>query len=148
MRTITKHRPMEILLVEDSDSDVRLIAKTFSKTEIEYNLSIVKDGVAAVSFLHREGQYNKVPRPDIIFLDLHLPKQDGLGVLTQIKSEPDLRNIPVIILTSSASQQDITRCYQMNANCYLTKPSTKEDFCHTVKILEDFWLNTAKLPFD
>ena len=148
MSIITKHRPMEILLVEDSDSDAKLIAKTFSKTEIDYNLSIIKDGVEAVSFLRQEGQYNTVPRPDIIFLDLHLPKQDGLGVLNQIKSEPNLRNIPVIILTSSASQQDITKCYQMNANCYLTKPSTREDFCRTVKILEDFWLNTAKLPFD
>ena len=148
MKTLTKHRPLEILLVEDSSSDATLIAKILAKAEIPHNLRIVEDGVEAVSFLHREGRYDKIPRPDIIFLDLHLPKKDGLGVLAEIKSEPSLRNIPVIILTASASQEDITKCYQMNANCYLTKPSTSEDFCRTVKVLEDFWLNIAQLPLN
>ncbi len=146
MNTITKHRPPEILLVEDSITDATLIAKILAKAGISHNLRIVEDGVEAVSFLYREGRYDKMPRPDIIFLDLHLPKKDGLGVLAEIKSEPRLRNIPVIILTSSASQEDITKCYQMNANCYLTKPSTSEDFCRTVEVLEDFWLNIVQLP--
>ena len=146
MNTITKHRPPEILLVEDSITDATLIAKILAKAGISHNLRIVEDGVEAVSFLYREGRYDKMPRPDIIFLDLHLPKKDGLGVLAEIKSEPSLRNIPVIILTSSASQEDITKCYQMNANCYLTKPSTSEDFCRTVEVLEDFWLNIVQLP--
>ena len=148
MKTITKHRSLEILLVEDSITDATLIAKMFAQAEIPHNLRIVEDGVEAVSFLYREGRYNKMPRPDIIFLDLHLPKKDGLGVLDQIKSEPSLRNIPVIILTSSASQKDITKCYQMNANCYLTKPSTSEDFCRTLEVLEDFWLNIVQLPLN
>ncbi len=144
---------MEILLVEDSESDAKLITKAFSRTNITPpnitpNFRIVKDGVEAVAFLYKEKPYDKMPRPDIIFLDLHLPKKDGLGVLTEIKSEPSLRNIPVIILTSSALQQDITKCYQMNANCYLTKPSTSEEFYRTVKIIEDFWFNIAKLPLD
>lgn len=148
MNTITKHRPPEILLVEDSITDATLIAKILAKAGISHNLRIVEDGVEAVSFLYREGRYDKMPRPDIIFLDLHLPKKDGLGVLAEIKSEPSLRNIPVIILTSSASQEDITKCYQMNANCYLTKPSTSEDFCRTVEVLEDFWLNIVQLPLN
>ena len=148
MKTITKHRPTEILLVEDSESDAKLITKVFSRTDITPNFRVVKDGVEAVAFLYQQKPYDKMPRPDIIFLDLHLPKKNGLDVLAEIKSEPRLRNIPVIILTSSASQQDITKCYQMNANCYLTKPSTSEEFCRTIKIIEDFWLNIAKLPLD
>ncbi|MDJ0682549.1 MAG: response regulator [Xenococcaceae cyanobacterium MO_167.B52] len=148
MNTITNHKPMEILLVEDSESDALLISKTFSRTQMKFNLTVIKDGVEAVSFLHKEGQYDQTPRPDIIFLDLHLPKKNGLGVLAEIKSEPNLRNIPVIILTSSNSQKDVQECYQNNANCYLTKPTSKEDFCHTVKIIEDFWLNIAKLPLN
>ncbi len=139
---------MEILLVEDSESDALLISKTFSSTQIKFNLTVVKDGVEAVSFLHKEGKYYQMPRPDIIFLDLHLPKKNGLGVLTEIKSEPNLRNIPVIILTSSTSQEDVKECYQHHANCYLTKPSTKEDFCHAVKVIKDFWLNIAKIPLN
>ncbi len=148
MKTLTKHRPLEILLVEDSIADATLIAKILAQAKISHNLRIVEDGVEAISFLHREGRYDKMPRPDIIFLDLHLPKKDGLGVLAEIKSEPSLRNIPVIILTASASQEDITKCYQMNANCYLTKPSTSEDFCRTVKVIEDFWLNIAQIPLN
>ncbi|MDJ0573780.1 MAG: response regulator [Xenococcaceae cyanobacterium MO_234.B1] len=148
MKTLTKHRPLEILLVEDSIADATLIAKILAQAKISHNLRIVEDGVEAISFLHREGRYDKTPRPDIIFLDLHLPKKDGLGVLAEIKSEPSLRNIPVIILTASASQEDITKCYQMNANCYLTKPSTSEDFCRTVKVIEDFWLNIAQIPLN
>ncbi|MDJ0746524.1 MAG: response regulator [Xenococcaceae cyanobacterium MO_167.B27] len=145
---ITKHRPLEILLVEDSCSDAKLIAKMFSLADLPHNLRIIDDGVKAISFLYQKGKYYKMPRPDIILLDLNLPKKNGLAVLAQIQSEPSLRNIPVIILTASASEQDIRECYRMNANCYLTKPSTPEDFCRTIKIIEDFWFNVAKIPYN
>jgi CheY-like chemotaxis protein len=148
MKTLTTHRPVEILLVEDSSSDAKLIAKMFARAEIYHNLSIVEDGMEAIAYLSKKGKYERMPRPDIIFLDLHLPKKDGLGVLAQIQSEPHLRNIPVIILTASASQEDIKKCYQMNANCYLTKPSTLEDFRRTVQIIENFWFNLAKIPLN
>jgi CheY-like chemotaxis protein len=139
-------RAIEILLVEDSPTDAKLIAKVFSQAKITHQLQIATDGVEAIAFLHQEGKYSQMPRPDLILLDLHLPKKDGLGVLTEIRANSKFRNIPVIILTTSECQEDILNCYQMEANCYLTKPNDLDKFRETVTFIKDFWLNFAKLP--
>jgi two-component system response regulator len=106
----------------------------------------VSDGVEAIAFLHQEGKYSQMPRPDLILLDLHLPKKDGLGVLAEIRANSKFHNIPVIILTTSECQEDILNCYQLEANCYLTKPDNLDKFHQTVTFIKDFWLNFAKLP--
>ena len=139
-------RPVEILLVEDSPSDAKLISKVFSRATIPHHLELVEDGIEAIAFLYQQGEYRSAPRPDLILLDLHLPKKDGLGVLAEIKSDSQLSKIPVIILTTSDCQEDVVSCYQMEANCYLTKPNNLQEFKETVTIIEDFWLRFVKLP--
>ncbi|MBE9169420.1 response regulator [Pleurocapsales cyanobacterium LEGE 06147] len=141
-----KFRAIEILLVEDSPIDAKLIAKVFSHATITHHLQIVTDGVEAIAFLHQKGKYSHKPRPDLILLALHLPKKDGLGVLAEIRANSKFLNIPVIILTTSECQEDIINCYHMDANCYLTKPNDLDAFCETVTLIQDFWLNFAKLP--
>lgn len=139
-------RPIEILLIEDSPSDAKLISKVFGKATIPHNLERVEDGIEALDFLHKQGEYRSAPRPDLILLDLHLPKKDGLGVLAEIKADSHLNKIPIIVLTTSDCQEDVVSCYQMDVNCYLTKPSNLQEFKETVTIIEDFWLSFVKLP--
>jgi two-component system, chemotaxis family, response regulator Rcp1 len=137
---------LQILLVEDSPSDAKLTAKTFKKAKILNNLHIVEDGVEAISFLRQEGIYADKPRPDIILLDLNLPRKDGREVLEEIKSDPNLSIIPVVVLTTSEDEKDILKSYQMHANCYLTKPVSFKEFMDMITKIEDFWLTVVRLP--
>lgn len=139
-------RPVEILLVEDSPSDADLTEEALSEGKVLNHLHWVPDGVEALAFLHREGKYSNAPRPDLILLDLNLPKKDGREVLAQIKADPNLKLIPVVILTTSAAERDILRVYELNANCYVTKPIDLEQFISVVKLIEEFWLALVKLP--
>lgn len=139
-------RPVEILLVEDSPGDVRLTQEALKEGKVLNNLSVVGDGAAALDFLRRRGTYGNTPRPDLILLDLNLPKKDGREVLEEIKDDPDLKRIPVVILTTSGADQDIAKSYELHANCYITKPVNLEQFISVVKSVEDFWLTVVKLP--
>ncbi len=139
-------RPIEILLVEDNPGDVRLTQEALRENKVRNRLHIVQDGVAALAFLRREEPYADVPRPDLILLDLNLPKKDGREVLAEIKAEPALRRIPVVILTTSRAEQDILRTYDLHANCYITKPVELDQFIEVVKSVEGFWLTIVSLP--
>lgn len=139
-------RPVEILLVEDNPGDVRLTREAFHEGKMKNNLSVVEDGVEAMAFLRREGAYSEAPRPDIVLLDLNLPRKDGREVLAEIKVDPDLKRIPVVILTTSKAEEDILRTYNLHANCYITKPVDFERFIEIVKMIEGFWLSVVKLP--
>jgi len=139
-------RPIEILLVEDNPGDVRLTMEALRGGRVRNNIHVVEDGVQAMDFLRRQGDYRAVPRPDLILLDLNLPKKDGREVLGEVKQDPALKRIPVVILTSSAAEQDILRAYDLAANCYITKPLDLEQFLRVLKSIEDFWLVIVKLP--
>ena len=136
----------EILLVEDNPGDVELTREALLESKVHMRLSVVADGVEALAFLHREGKYADAPRPELILLDLNLPKKDGRTVLGEIKQDPALRHIPVVILTSSQAEQDIVRAYDLHANCYVTKPVDLEQFMTIVQSIEQFWLTVVKLP--
>jgi len=146
MTSQTMGRPIEILLVEDNPGDVRLTQEAFRDSKIRNKLHVVGDGVEAMAFLRRGGKYAEVPRPDLILLDLNLPKKDGREVLAEIKTQEDLRRIPVVILTISKAEEDILKSYDLHANCYITKPVDLEQFIKVVKTIEDFWLTIVKLP--
>src|SRR3984957_15812078 len=135
-----------ILLVEDSPGDVRLTREAFKDAKVHINLHVASDGGEAMAFLTREGQNANAPRPDLILLDLNLPKKDGREVLAEIKESPALKTIPVVILTTSASEEDILRSYQLHANCYITKPVDLNGFLDVVKSIDNFWLSVVKLP--
>ncbi|NEO69955.1 response regulator [Moorena sp. SIO3H5] len=137
---------IEILLVEDNHGDVDLTKATLNNSKIRNNLQTVTNGKEAMAFLRQESPYTKAPRPDVILLDLNLPVMDGREVLAQIKSDPKLSLIPVIILTSSDSDQDILTSYKLNANAYVTKPLELEQFVKVLKSIENFWLSIVKLP--
>ena len=139
-------RAVDLLLVEDNPGDVRLTEEALKDGPVQVNLSVAKDGVEAVEFLTRTGRFQNAPRPDLILLDLNLPRKNGREVLAEIKSDPDLRQIPVIVMTTSKSEQDIERAYELNANCYITKPIELDDFLGVVHSIEDFWLTKAMLP--
>jgi len=139
-------RPIEILLVEDSPGDVRLTQEAFKDAKVLNNLHVVWDGVEALRFLNREGEYAEAPRPDLILLDLNLPKKDGREVLAEIKADNDLMRIPVVILTISKAEEDILRTYNLHANCYVTKPVDLNQFVTVIQSVEDFWLSIVKLP--
>ncbi len=139
-------RPIEILMVEDNPGDVRLTVEALKEGKVRNNLRTVVDGVQAMAFLRRQGQYAKVPRPDLVLLDLNLPKMDGREVLAEIKEDPDLRRLPVVILTVSKAEQDILKSYNLHANCYITKPVDLDQFLGVVKSIEDFWLTVVMLP--
>jgi chemotaxis family two-component system response regulator Rcp1 len=139
-------RPIEILLVEDNPGDVRLTREAFLEGNLDSHLSVAPDGVEALAFLRREGPYGDVARPDMILLDLNLPKMDGREVLAEIKSDDNLRRIPVVILTTSRAEQDVYRSYDLHANCYITKPVDLDQFISVVRSIEDFWLRIVKLP--
>jgi chemotaxis family two-component system response regulator Rcp1 len=138
--------PIEILLVEDSPGDVRLTREALRDAKVHNNLHVAADGLEATSFLWRKGQHANVPRPDLILLDLNLPKKGGREVLAEIKADPDLKSIPVVILTTSAAEEDILRSYQLHANCFITKPVDLDQFMKVVKTIDNFWLAIVKLP--
>ncbi|MEO0082331.1 MAG: response regulator [candidate division WOR-3 bacterium] len=139
-------RPIEILLVEDNAGDVRLTREALNEAKVRNNLSVVHDGVEAMSFLLRTGQYCSAPRPDIVLLDLNLPRKDGRAVLAEVKAHPDLRRIPVVILTTSKAEEDILKTYDLHANCFVTKPVDFEQFIKVIQSIENFWLEVVKLP--
>jgi two-component system, chemotaxis family, response regulator Rcp1 len=138
--------PIEILLVEDSPGDVRLTREAFKDAKVHINLHVASDGAEAMDFLSREGEHGNAPRPDLILLDLNLPKKDGREVLEEIKVSPTLKSIPVVVLTTSASDADILRSYKLHANCYITKPVGLDGFLEVVKSIDNFWLTVVKLP--
>ena len=142
----THAEPIEILLVEDSPSDVDLTREALEDTKVHNNLSVVGDGVEALAFLRREGRYADAPYPDLILLDLNLPKKDGREVLAEIKSDPELRRIPVVVLTTSEAEQDIVESYNLYANCYVKKPVDLDAFIQVVRSIDNFWLAIVKLP--
>jgi len=139
-------RVIEILLVEDNPGDVRLIIEAFKEGKILCNLSVVGDGVEALQYLNREEKYENSPRPDIIMLDLNLPRKDGRQVLEEIKSDERFKRIPVMVLTTSSAEEDILRSYNLHANCYITKPVDLDQFMNLVKSIENFWLTIVRLP--
>lgn len=139
-------RPIEILMVEDNPGDVRLTVEALKEGKVRNNMHTVVDGEEAMKFLRRQAPFAQAPRPDLILLDLNLPKKTGREVLTEIKADPQLRRIPVVVLTVSKSEQDILESYNLYANCYITKPVNLEQFLEVVKSIEDFWLTVVTLP--
>ena len=139
-------KAVEILLIEDNPGDARLAREALRDAKVRNNLSWVPDGVEGMAYLRREGKYSQSARPDLILLDLNLPRKDGREVLSEIKADENLRRIPVVILTTSQAEEDILRAYHLNANCYITKPVDLEQFMKVVKTIEDFWLTIVKLP--
>jgi chemotaxis family two-component system response regulator Rcp1 len=143
---LSQSKPIEILLVEDSPSDAALTIEALKAGKIANRLSHVEDGVDAMDFLRRRGKYADAARPDLIMLDLNLPRMDGRDVLAEIKNDPDLKIIPIIVLTTSRSDKDILKSYELNANCYITKPVDFDHFIEVVKSIENFWLTVVTLP--
>jgi CheY-like chemotaxis protein len=134
------------LLVEDNAADVRLLQEALKEADMEISMPVAGDGAAALAFLRREGKYAHAPRPDLVLLDLNLPKIDGREVLAEIKRDPGLRIIPVVVLTTSRSEEDVLKSYDLHANCYITKPVNLERFLDIVKSIKEFWLTVARLP--
>ena len=139
-------RPIEILLVEDNLGDVRLTQEALREGKVRNHLHVAADGVDAIAFLRREGQHAHAAQPDLILLDLNLPKKSGREVLAEIKEDPELRRIPVVILTVSKAEEDVLKSYNLHANCYITKPVNLDQFLEVVKSIEDFWLTVVMLP--
>lgn len=139
-------RPVDILLVDDSMSDVELMEEGLKEGKVWHRLSVVRDGAEAMKFLRRQDKYSDAPEPDIILLDLNMPKKDGRQVLREIKTDDRLSHIPVVILTTSQAEQDILRSYQLHANSYITKPVDLAQFFRVVQALEDFWFSVVRLP--
>jgi two-component system, chemotaxis family, response regulator Rcp1 len=139
---------VEVLLVEDNPGDVRLTKEALKEGRLLNNVSVVGDGVEALLFLRRQGKYAEAILPDLILLDLNLPKKDGREVLAEIKADPRLRRIPVVVLTTSSAEEDILKTYDLHANCYITKPVDLDQFMRVVKSIEDFWVSVVKLPLE
>ncbi len=147
METINKaEKPIEILLVEDNPGDARLAKEALRDSKFKNNLNIVGDGVEAMNYLYKTNEYAEATTPDLILLDLNLPKKDGREVLAEIKSTESLKRIPVVILTTSSAEEDILKTYDLHANCYITKPIDLDQFMKVVKSIEDFWITIVKLP--
>jgi two-component system, chemotaxis family, response regulator Rcp1 len=146
MMELNGPQAIHVLLVEDSPGDIRLTQEALKDAKIHINLQVVRDGEQAMSFLMREGEFANAPRPDLILLDLNLPKKDGREVLKEIKESLTLKIIPVVILTTSASEADILRSYSLHANCYITKPVSLDGFLTVVKSIDNFWMSVVKLP--
>ena len=144
--TPTAGRPIEILLVEDNPGDVRLTIEGLHEGKVRNNLHVARDGVEALDFLRRQGAWPNAPRPDLILLDLNLPRMDGREVLAELKADPALKTIPVVVLTTSRAERDVLRSYELQANCYITKPVDLEQFITVVRSIEDFWLSIVTLP--
>jgi CheY-like chemotaxis protein len=138
--------PIEILLVEDNPGDVELTTLAFEESQLQVHLNVVADGVAALEFLHQQRTYAKAPYPDLVLLDLNLPKKSGHEVLAEIKADKKFRRIPVVILTTSLAEEDILRAYNLYANCYIKKPVGFSQFTEVVKSIEDFWFKIVRLP--
>jgi chemotaxis family two-component system response regulator Rcp1 len=138
--------PIDILLVEDNPGDIRLTKEALSDANVLHRLTVATDGLEALAVLRRQGRFANAPRPDIILLDLNLPRKDGRAVLAEIKKDPDLRRIPVVVLTTSKAEEDVLHSYDLHANCYIPKPLDLEQFIAVVKSIEDFWFTVAKLP--
>jgi len=145
-KIIVKKRIVEILLVEDNPGDVRLMMEALKEAGVTYHLQVAQDGVHALQVLRREGTHRDAPRPELILLDLNLPRKDGREVLAEIKADRDLRCIPVVVLTTSRADQDIVRSYELHANCYISKPVGLEEYINVLQVIEEFWLKTATLP--
>ncbi|MFC2045411.1 response regulator [Chloroflexota bacterium] len=139
-------KPVEILLVEDNPYDVRLMKETLIESKISNNLNVVNDGVEAIAYLKKEDKYIGTPHPDLILLDLNLPKLSGHDVLDFVKNDSKLKTIPVVMVTSSRSEEDIVKSYELHANCYVTKPVNLEQFTKVVNTIQDFWFTIVKLP--
>jgi chemotaxis family two-component system response regulator Rcp1 len=139
-------QPIDILLVEDNEADIRLTQEVFTESKIQNNLMIANNGEEAIACLRQQGKYQACVRPDLILLDLNLPVKDGREVLAQIKSDPEFKSIPVVILTTSKAEEDVLKTYDLHANCYITKPVDLEQFITVVSYIEDFWLTIVKLP--
>jgi len=139
-------RGIEILLVEDNPGDVRLTQEALRDAKVRNTMHVAADGVEAMEFLRRQGKHADVPRPDLILLDLNMPRMDGREVLAAIKADPSLRRIPVVILTTSDDEKDVLKSYDLHANCYITKPVELPQFIEVVRSIEDFWLTIVKLP--
>jgi CheY-like chemotaxis protein len=139
-------RPIEILLIEDNPGDVRLTVEALKDSKVDNRLSVARDGVEAMAFLGQQGPYADAPRPDLILLDLNLPKKDGREVLAEIRQNPRWRSIPVVVLTTSDSRPDILRSYELHANCFITKPLDLDSFLDVVRSIEKFWLTVVRLP--
>jgi len=139
-------KSINILLVEDNPGDADLAREALDSSKMNNNLQVVDDGEKAMAFLRREGPYSNVPRPDLILLDLNLPKKDGRQVLAEIKSDENLKRIPVVIFTTSRAEEDVLKTYDLHANCYITKPIDLNQFLHVVRSIEDFWLSIVVLP--
>ncbi|NUQ00284.1 MAG: response regulator [Armatimonadetes bacterium] len=139
-------RPVEILMVEDNPGDARLTMEGLKEAKVRNNLHIVHDGEQALQFLYRQAGYEDAPRPDLILLDLNLPRCNGREVLAKIKSDQQLHRIPVVVLTSSQAEEDIVSAYDLNVNCYVTKPVDFDRFVQVIQSIEDFWLTIVKLP--
>jgi CheY-like chemotaxis protein len=139
-------KAIEVLLVEDNPGDVRLMKEALKEAKVCNHLSVAVDGEEALEFLKRRGTFADAPVPDVVFLDLNLPRKDGREVLADIKSDPDLMRIPVVVITSSKAEEDIVRSYNLHANCYVTKPVDLDQFIKVVRSVEDFWFTIVKLP--
>jgi len=139
-------KPVNILLVEDNPGDVRLIKESLENDKFSHHLYVVGDGEEAMDFLHQKGKYSEAPYPDLVLLDLNLPRKDGREVLAEIKKDPKLKKIPIVVLTTSDAEQDILVTYESHANCYITKPVNLEQFIKVVRSIEDFWFMIVKLP--
>ncbi|MHC0064515.1 response regulator [Nostoc sp. UIC 10890] len=146
MRTITAIMPIEVLLVEDNPGDAQLTRIALEDSKISIHLNVVEDGVEAMAFLRKQDQYAKAAHPDIILLDLNLPKKDGREVLAEIKGDENLKRIPVVVLTTSQAEEDILKAYNLSANCYITKPVDFDQFVKIVQSIENFWFAIVKLP--
>lgn len=140
------NKPIEIMVIEDNPGDIRLIEEVFKDAQIKNNMQIAQDGEKALEMLRNKGEHSQDTRPDLILLDLNLPKMDGRELLKEIKEDENLKCIPVIILTTSNAQEDIIETYKNNANCYINKPFDFDQFIRVIKTIEEFWLNTVKLP--
>lgn len=138
--------PIDILLAEDNPGDVRLTQEAFKEAKFLNNLYVTSDGLETMDFLRKQGKYEKMPLPDLILLDLNMPRMDGREVLSQVKSDPKLKHIPIIILTTSDSESDIINSYELHANCYITKPVDLDKFLVVIKQIENFWITVVKLP--
>jgi CheY-like chemotaxis protein len=143
---MSNSKPVDILMVDDSPEDVELTMEALKAGKVRNNLYVAKDGVEAMAFLRREGKYAETPRPDIILLDLNLPRKNGREVLAEVKSDEDLRRIPVVVLTASKSDEDILAAYDLHVNCYITKPVNFDQFVKVVNSIDEFWFSIVKLP--
>jgi len=146
MSSIQEGRPVDILLVEDNPGDVRLTVEALKEGKVRNNLQVVHDGVEALAYLRRENGYEGSSPPDLILLDLNLPRKNGREVLQEIKCDPKLKRIPVVILTTSEAEQDVLKSYDLHANCYITKPVDLDQFMRVVRLIEDFWFTVVMLP--